>query len=159
MVKLLFSIPSAIFFDKRMGQLVEADSLGDKYKGYVFKITGGNDKQGFPMRQGIIQKGRVRILMKKGQKGYRPRRSGEAKRKSIRGCIVGDDIRILCVQVVKKGENDIDKLTNVQVPRRLGPKRLSKLRKLFGFKKEDGVEIVQKNIVRRTFTTKDGKKR
>jgi len=27
--------------------------------------------------------------MRKGQKGYRPRRTGEMKRKSIRGAIVG----------------------------------------------------------------------
>jgi len=51
--------------------------LGDQFKGYVFRITGGNDKEGFPMRQGIFAKGRVRIFMRKGQKGYRPRRTGE----------------------------------------------------------------------------------
>jgi small subunit ribosomal protein S6e len=28
--------------------------MGDDYKGYVFKITGGNDKQGFFMKQGIM---------------------------------------------------------------------------------------------------------
>ena len=33
-----------------MGQEVEGDSLVDEYKGYIFKITGGNDKDGFPMR-------------------------------------------------------------------------------------------------------------
>ena len=39
-----------------MGQEVEGDCLGDEYKGYVFKITGGNDKDGFPMRQGVMVK-------------------------------------------------------------------------------------------------------
>ncbi|CAK74304.1 unnamed protein product (macronuclear) [Paramecium tetraurelia] len=149
----------SIFFDKRMGQVVEADNLGEEYKGYVLKITGGNDKQGFPMRQGVLFKGRVRILMRKGHKGYRPRKDGEMKRKSIRGCIVGQDIRVLALQVVKKGANEIAGLTDQNVPRRLGPKRLTKLRRLFGFKKADGVAIVQKNLIRRTWTTKDGKKR
>ena len=37
-----------------MGQEVGADSLGDEWKGYVFRITGGNDKQGFPMKQGVL---------------------------------------------------------------------------------------------------------
>ena len=32
-----------------MGQEVPADSLGDEWKGYIVRITGGNDKQGFPM--------------------------------------------------------------------------------------------------------------
>lgn len=29
-----------------MSQEVPADSVGDEWKGYVFRITGGNDKQG-----------------------------------------------------------------------------------------------------------------
>uniref|UniRef100_A0A8D2F2W2 Small ribosomal subunit protein eS6 n=1 Tax=Theropithecus gelada TaxID=9565 RepID=A0A8D2F2W2_THEGE len=28
--------------------------LGDEWKGYVVRISGGNDKQGFPMKQGIL---------------------------------------------------------------------------------------------------------
>ena len=35
-----------IFYEKRMSQEVAVDSLGDEFKGYVLKITGGNDKQG-----------------------------------------------------------------------------------------------------------------
>ena len=42
-----------------MGQEMEADTLGDEFKGYVVRITGGNDKQGFPMKQGILTNGRV----------------------------------------------------------------------------------------------------
>jgi len=38
------------FYDKRMGQEVDGEVLGDEYKGYLFKITGGNDKQGFTMK-------------------------------------------------------------------------------------------------------------
>jgi small subunit ribosomal protein S6e len=45
---------SIAFIEKRMGQEVDAVCLGDEYKGYTFKITGGNDKDGFPMRQGIL---------------------------------------------------------------------------------------------------------
>lgn len=40
-----------------MGAEVEADGLGDEWKGYVFRIAGGNDKQGFPMKQGILTTG------------------------------------------------------------------------------------------------------
>merc|ERR1719483_1156553 len=62
------------FYEKRMGQEVEADTLGDEFKGYVLRITGGNDKQGFPMKQGVLTNGRVRLLMAKGSTCYRPRR-------------------------------------------------------------------------------------
>ena len=40
-----------------MGAEVEVDTLGDEWKGYVFRIAGGNDKQGFPMKQGILTTG------------------------------------------------------------------------------------------------------
>jgi len=33
-----------------MGHEVDGDTLGDEWKGYVFKIAGGNDKSGFPMK-------------------------------------------------------------------------------------------------------------
>jgi ribosomal protein S6E (S10) len=58
----LFS-KSRIFYEKRISQEVEADALGDQFKGYVLKIMGGNDKQGFPMKQGVLTNTRVRLLM------------------------------------------------------------------------------------------------
>ena len=86
-----------------MGQEVEADALGDEFKGYVFKITGGFDGDGFAMKQGIMSNGRIRLLLKPGAKGYRATRKGERKRKSVRGCIVGSDLKMLSCLVVKKG--------------------------------------------------------
>ena len=54
-------------FEKKMGHEIEGDFLGDEFKGYIFKITGGNDKQGFSMKQGVLVNGRVRLLMKAGK--------------------------------------------------------------------------------------------
>ena len=87
---------------------VTGDHLGDEFKGYVFKISGGNDKQGFCMTQGILTTGRVRILMREGMLGYRSRKRGERKRKSARGCIVSADLSVLNLVVVKKGDADIE---------------------------------------------------
>merc|ERR1719331_1880194 len=87
------------FFEKRMGAEISGDTLGDEFKGYVFKITGGNDKQGFPMLQGVLCNHRVRLLFKKGMKTYRQRRKGERKRKSVRGCIVGADLAALSLVI------------------------------------------------------------
>merc|ERR1711869_162869 len=64
------------FFDKRISAEVEGDVLGDEFKGYIFRISGGNDKQGFPMKQGILCNNRVRLLFKKGMSCYRERRAG-----------------------------------------------------------------------------------
>jgi len=47
-----------------MGSDVDGEILGPEFKGYTFRITGGNDKQGFTMKQGILVNGRVKILMR-----------------------------------------------------------------------------------------------
>jgi len=144
------------FYEKKMGQEVDVDFLGDEFKGYVFKITGGNDKQGFPMKMGVMTNTRVRLLMGADTSCYRPRRSGERKRKSIRGCFVGPDISALHLVIVKKGPAELPDLTDKNIPRRLGPKRASKLRKLFNLSKEDDV---RKYVVRRELPGKEGKKK
>merc|ERR1711998_198696 len=117
--------------------------------------TGGNDKQGFPMKQGILTNGRVRLLLKKGTTCYRPRKDGERKRKSVRGCIVDGNLSVLSMAIIKKGEAEIPGLTDNTIPRRLGPKRASKIRKLFNLTKEDDV---RKYVIRRELTPKEGKK-
>ncbi|KAF8155686.1 40s ribosomal protein s6-b [Crassisporium funariophilum] len=135
-----------IFYDKKIAQEVPGDSLGDEWKGYVFRITGGNDKQGFPMKQGVLLPYRVKLLLSEGQSCYRIRRAGERRRKSVRGCIVGPDIAVLSLVIVKQGESDVAGLTDTVLPKRLGPKRATKIRKFFNLSKEDDV---RKYVVRR----------
>ena len=53
-------------YDHRISHEVEGESLGDEFKGYVFRISGGNDKQGFAMKQGVLTASRVRLLFSKG---------------------------------------------------------------------------------------------
>ncbi|XP_077988817.1 small ribosomal subunit protein eS6-like [Glandiceps talaboti] len=142
------------FYDKRMSQEVSAEPLGDEWKGYLVRISGGNDKQGFPMKQGILTNGRVRLLLSKGHSCYRPRRKGERRRKSVRGCIVDANLSVLNLVIIKKGEGEIPGLTDTTVPRRLGPKRASKIRKLFNLSKEDDV---RQYVVRRPLPQKEGK--
>jgi hypothetical protein len=90
-------------------------------------------------------------LISKGNSCYRPRRAGERKRKSVRGCIVGADISALSLTVVKQGLNDIPGLTDVSIPKRLGPKRANKIRKMFNLTKEDDV---RKYVIRREVASK-----
>lgn len=68
------------------------------------RISGGNDKDGFPMKQGILTTGRVRLLLSKGHSCFRPRRDGERRRKSVRGCIVDSNLSVLNLVIIKKGE-------------------------------------------------------
>ena len=120
----------------------------------VFRISGGNDKQGFAMKQGVLTNTRVRLLLRDGLSCYRTRRAGERKRKSVRGCIVGPDLSVLNLVVLKKGDSEIEGLTDVQIPRRLGPKRANKIRKLFNLEKTDDVK---KYVIARKFENKKGK--
>ncbi|CAE6450049.1 unnamed protein product [Rhizoctonia solani] len=140
-----------VFYEKRIAQEVPGDSLGDEFKGYIFRITGGNDKQGFPMKQGVLLPYRVRLLLSDGHSCYRPRRTGERKRKSVRGCIVGPDIAVLSLVIVKQGDAPLPGLTENVLPKRLGPKRATKIRKFFNLGKEDDV---RKFVVRREVKSK-----
>ena len=146
-------------YDKKLAQEVNGEDVGDEFAGYVFKIMGGQDKQGFSMKQGVLTQDRVRLMMRKGEQGCRGygMRKGEAYRKSVRGCIISHNISVLHLVIVKKGDDEIPGLTDNQSPRRLGPKRASKLRKLFALTKDDDV---RKYVIRRELTgkEKEGKK-
>ncbi|KAH9029974.1 40S ribosomal protein S6 [Lactarius pseudohatsudake] len=146
-----------VFYDKKLSQEVPGEAVDDEYKGYIFRISGGNDKQGFPMKQGVLVPHRVRLLLSDGHSCYRERRNGERRRKSVRGCIVGSDIAVLSLVIVKKGDDELPGLTDTVLPKRLGPKRATKIRKFFNLSKEDDV---RKYVVRREVTSqkKEGAK-
>jgi small subunit ribosomal protein S6e len=143
-------------FDLRLGAEIEGKVFSDDFEGYVFKLTGGSDKDGFPMIQGVMANSRVHLLIKRGAVGFKAfrGRNGERRRKTLRGCIMGPDIACINVVIVKLGAKPIEGITDVSNPRRLGPKRASKIRKLFGLSPEDDVK---KFVVRRK-VTKAGKK-
>ncbi|ELW48289.1 40S ribosomal protein S6 [Tupaia chinensis] len=103
------------FHEKRMATEVAADALGEEWRGYVVRISGGNDKQGFPMKQSILTHGCVHLLLR---------------------------------------EKDIPGLTDTTVPHLLGPKRASRIRKLFNLSKENDVH---QYVVRKPLN-KEGKK-
>ena len=90
-----------------------------------------------------------------GCRGY-GMRAGERYRKSCRGCIVSHNISVLHLVIVKKGDAEIEGLTDNQIPRRLGPKRASKIRQLFALGKDDDV---RKYVIRREIPAKSEDKK
>jgi small subunit ribosomal protein S6e len=46
-------------------------------------------------------------------------------RNSVRGCIVSQDLSVINLVIVKKGENDLPGLTDTEKPRMRVPKRAS----------------------------------
>jgi small subunit ribosomal protein S6e len=139
----------AALYEKRLGQDIDGKVLGEQFAGFVFRIGGGFDKQGFPMKQGVMTPRRVRLLLKAGTSCYRPRCDGERKRKTVRGCIISSEISALHLIVLQKGSEEIKGLTDVNVPRRFGPKRANKLRAAFGADKTvDAAKLVIRREVK-----------
>jgi ribosomal protein S6E (S10) len=64
-------------YERRMAQETDGAVLGEEFAGYVMHITGGNYKQGFPMRQEILTTTRVRLLMHKSTRVTRDTDSAE----------------------------------------------------------------------------------
>ena len=78
---------------------------------------------------------------------YRPRRTGERKRKSARGCICGPDLAVIALKIIAKGEKEIPGLTDAARPRRLGPKRAANIIAAFALRKKK--DDVRKYVVKR----------
>ncbi|KZP27247.1 hypothetical protein FIBSPDRAFT_854155, partial [Athelia psychrophila] len=100
----------------------------------VFHLTGGNDKQGFPMKHAALFPYRVKLLCD-GHSCYRSRRTDDPGRKSVRGCIVNTII----IGIVKQGGTGVPGLTGNILPKRLGPKPAIKIRRLSSSSQEDDV--------------------
>jgi len=54
------------FYDKRLSAEVDGEDVGEEFAGYILKILGGQDKQGFAMKQGVLTQDRVKLMMSKG---------------------------------------------------------------------------------------------
>lgn len=147
------------FYDQRIATEIDGNNMGEGFEGWVFRITGGNDKEGFPMKQGVLKQGRVKLLLSKGQSCYRARKAGERKRRSVRGCIVGPDMSIINLAVVKEGDKPIEGLNDEASMRslRLGPKRASRIRKLLELERGDSIPKAVNMIRRKTkYKSKSG---
>jgi small subunit ribosomal protein S6e len=73
----------------RIGDIIDSSILG--LTGGKFKITGGSDKSGTPMRRDVHGGVKKYVLLSRGT-GMRNKKEGVRKRKLIRGNIVTDEI-------------------------------------------------------------------
>jgi small subunit ribosomal protein S6e len=94
-------------FGKKIGDEVNGDFIG--LTGYTLQITGGSDKDGFPMHPSVEGTGRRRVLLK-GPPGFHPKLKGERKRKTVRGNTISDDLSQVNVKVIKPGTIPLEQL-------------------------------------------------
>jgi small subunit ribosomal protein S6e len=133
-------------YDKTVGSIFQGELISPEFEGYVFKITGGDDLQGFPMRCGVLTTKRVRLLLKKGSCGYKCKRKGVRERKSVRGCIVSSEISVLSVVILSEGKAPIEGLTDRKMPNTHLPKRATKLRRMFNIPEDRDLFLAIKEI-------------
>ena len=96
---------SSNFIGKKIKDKISGNNIG--FKGYEFEITGGSDKQGFPMRYDLFGTARKKLLLTNGP-GVKIDRKGMRKRKTIRGNTVAEDIKQINISVVKEGEKKLE---------------------------------------------------
>lgn len=91
-------------------------NIGDRFDGavvglpgYELQITGGTDKDGFPMRPDVTGSGRTLVLLSRGP-GFKPRREGERRRKRVRGRTISPDIVQINTKIIKRGEKPLEEL-------------------------------------------------
>ncbi len=91
----------------KIGEEFDAATVG--LSGYTLRITGGSDKNGFPMKKDVDGPRRIKSLLSGGV-GFKPRRKGQRRRKTVRGNTISDDIVQINTIVVKKGTKSIEDL-------------------------------------------------
>ncbi|MGF7118125.1 30S ribosomal protein S6e [Methanobacterium oryzae] len=95
----------------KIGDEIDASLVG--LNGYKLKITGGSDKNGFPMKRDVDGPRRIRSLLSGGL-GFEPKRDGQRRRKTVRGNTVSDDIVQINTIVTEKGAKSIDELLGAE---------------------------------------------
>ncbi len=101
-------VPSVI--GMKIGETFDGSLVG--LAGFTLEITGGSDKEGFPMRADVPGPGRKKILLT-GQPGFRPWRKGMQKRKYVRGNTVSESIMQLNCKITA-GEGDVATMLGIQ---------------------------------------------
>ncbi|MBI5458289.1 30S ribosomal protein S6e [Methanobacterium sp.] len=95
------------FIGLKIGEEFDAEPVG--LAGYTLRITGGSDKNGFPMKKDVEGPRRIKSLLSGGV-GFKPQRKGQRRRKTVRGNTISDDIVQINTIVVKKGTKSIEDL-------------------------------------------------
>lgn len=84
---------------RKIGEMLDGSIVG--LPGYKVQITGGSDKDGFPMRPNVHGGVRRRVVLGGGV-GFKPKSEGERKRKTVRGNVITDEIVQINIKIVEK---------------------------------------------------------
>lgn len=91
----------------------EVDGIFVSLPGYKLQITGGTNKDGFPMRKDFPGIGKRRLLLSEGL-GFKPKDPGKRKKKSVRGNTINPDIVQINMKVIKFSSKSIQDIIKVE---------------------------------------------
>jgi len=86
---------------KRIGETIDGTVVG--MSGVKLQITGGSDKDGFPMRPNIHGGVRIGVVLSQSV-GFHARREGERQRKTVRGNVITEDIVQVNAKISEKAK-------------------------------------------------------
>ncbi len=143
-----------VLIGKSLGDEIEGEVIG--VSGTILRITGGSDKDGFPMRPNVHGAVRKRILIGKGV-GFKPSRDGERKRKTIRGNTINEDI-VQINMVKQEGKRKTKTIKEEKVKRTRGKRRRPKVATTEAAAKKPAAKATVKKAASKTAAKKPAAK-
>ena len=90
---------AAPFIGRKIGEIIDG-AVVDMPATKV-QLLGGSDKDGVPMRANVHGGVRRQVVLSDGA-GFKPKRKGERRRKTVRGNIITDEIVQINVKIVEQ---------------------------------------------------------
>lgn len=84
---------------RKIGEIIDGSIVN--LSGHKLQITGGSDRDGFPMRQNVHGGVRRQVILSGGV-GFKPKTIGQRRRKTIRGNVITDEIVQVNMKIVEK---------------------------------------------------------
>ncbi|EFC43541.1 predicted protein, partial [Naegleria gruberi] len=140
------------FLGKRIGECISGDILNiPDLANCKFKITAAINNNGKQCHPTILKIGKISPLLRAGEFGFQKcwrKRDGERRRKTLMGCFLDRSVSAVSLKLIKSPAHVIVGLTDDPKHKTLGPKRASKIRKLFNLSKEDDVRkfVIKRNV-------------
>lgn len=101
------------FLGHKIGDTIDGEAAG--LPGYTLQITGGSDREGFPMRHDLPGSKRRKILVTRGT-GYHSKEHGRRRRKSVHGRDIAPDIGQINTKIAEHGTKPVEELLGAASP-------------------------------------------
>jgi len=90
---------AAPLIGRKIGETIDGTPLG--LKGHKLQITGGSDRDGFPMKPSVHGGVRVGVVLGSGI-GFKAKNEGERRRKTVKGNTITESITQINMKIVEK---------------------------------------------------------